>query len=126
MKSIVILDDSPDVTMLLSAGLRFDGHAVWTAGTGADARALIERESPVLLLLDVQMPGQDGPAFLTELLASKPDLLRTMKVVYLSAGEAPEDPRASGAISKMAGLDEIARAVQLYLRDHEAESSTLA
>jgi CheY-like chemotaxis protein len=58
-----VADDEPAVLRLLDMALRQAGFAVWQASNGAEAIALYRRhaEHIDLVLLDVQMPGTDGP-----------------------------------------------------------------
>jgi CheY-like chemotaxis protein len=70
MSSIRILhvDDEPDIREIvdLSLGLspEFEVHA---CASGEEAIAAAAEWSPILILLDVMMPGMDGPTTLTHL-----------------------------------------------------------
>jgi CheY-like chemotaxis protein len=66
---VLIVDDDEGVRRVLGTGLWHHGFAVWLA---ADAREAVEtyrshREVIDVALLDVQMPGRDGPRTLAEL-----------------------------------------------------------
>ena len=66
------------------------------AGSGPDGLALAERVRPDLVLLDVRMPGMDGPEAARRLLARDPDVV----VVLVTAGDldgAADAARHSGA-----------------------------
>ncbi len=58
-RPILIVDDMPDNIALLASALEHD-HELQFAQGGEEALALIEREPPSLVLLDVMMPGIDG------------------------------------------------------------------
>jgi DNA-binding response OmpR family regulator len=59
--TVLVVDDEPLVCDVVARYLERDGHRVVTAGDGEQARELIERETPSLVLLDVMLPGQtDG------------------------------------------------------------------
>jgi len=66
---IAIVDDSrlarAELREMLAA--QGDVHLVGEAANAEEARALIEREHPDLVLLDIHMPGKDGFALLDEL-----------------------------------------------------------
>ena len=72
MIRVAIADDQP----LVRSGLRMilegepDVEIVGEAADGDEAVALVAAESPDVLLLDVQMPGTDGLAAMSELAAS--------------------------------------------------------
>src|SRR5213076_2330701 len=44
----------------LKMTLEYDGYEVLGAATGQEGLALVERDTPDLVLLDVKMPGMDG------------------------------------------------------------------
>jgi DNA-binding response OmpR family regulator len=66
-ESILVVDDDPIIARLLEIELLSAGYEVRLAGNGEDALALAQERRPDLVLLDVMMPGMDGPATLGEL-----------------------------------------------------------
>jgi DNA-binding response OmpR family regulator len=60
MTTVLVVDDEPIVRDVVTRYLRRDGHHALVAGNGDDARTLIEREAPSLVVLDVMLPGEDG------------------------------------------------------------------
>ena len=59
-EKILVVDDVPVNVKLLGDLLTVKGYAVVTASNGAEALAVIEKERPGLVLLDVMMPGMSG------------------------------------------------------------------
>lgn len=59
-KKIVIVEDEPDILEVLSYNLKREGYDVLAATDGVRALALIRREAPDLILLDLMLPGMDG------------------------------------------------------------------
>jgi two-component system response regulator (stage 0 sporulation protein F) len=57
---ILIVDDEQPVLDVLSEYFQSQGYTTATAQGGAEALAVIERQRPDLVLLDVRMPGMDG------------------------------------------------------------------
>ena len=57
---ILVVDDTPSNVKLLADVLTARGYAVVTAASGAEALAVILRDAPDLVLLDVMMPGMSG------------------------------------------------------------------
>ena len=57
---VLIVDDEPDMLENCSRILSRQGYACTTAGDGAAALAILERERPDLMLTDFKMPGMDG------------------------------------------------------------------
>jgi PAS domain S-box-containing protein len=59
-ESILIVDDERPNRDLLEIMLASQGFLVTTAASGEEALALVARQPPDLILLDVMMPGMDG------------------------------------------------------------------
>jgi CheY-like chemotaxis protein len=74
---VLIADDMGLILTLLKFALEKDGFAVWLAVDGDDALDLYRRHRTEidLVLLDVQMPGLDGPRTLDALRRFDPDVL---------------------------------------------------
>jgi two-component system OmpR family response regulator len=65
---ILLVDDDPDIRRIAVFSLRRLGNfRVQPAASGPEALAIVSREVPDLVLLDVSMPGMDGPATLAAL-----------------------------------------------------------
>jgi DNA-binding response OmpR family regulator len=60
MAEVLIVDDDPDIRVLLAFTLEDSGFTVRHAGDGAAALAALEERAPDLMVLDVMMPGIDG------------------------------------------------------------------
>jgi DNA-binding response OmpR family regulator len=75
-KSILVVDDEPEVRSYLEMSLRCEGYAVETAATGEEALASLRNVSPPLsaVLLDIIMPGRDGIDTLREIRSMNTDL----------------------------------------------------
>ena len=59
-RTIVVVEDDASIADLLDLYLRRDGFRVLLADNGDDGLEIIERESPVLVILDIGLPGVDG------------------------------------------------------------------
>ena len=57
---ILVVDDEPAITRVLSAALDARGYRVTTAGTGHQAIDAATRESPAAVILDLGLPDVDG------------------------------------------------------------------
>jgi DNA-binding response OmpR family regulator len=63
MTTVLVVDDEPIVRDVVARYLERDGHRIISATDGDEARGLIEREAPNLVVLDVMLPGKtDGLA----------------------------------------------------------------
>ncbi|MBM3569768.1 MAG: response regulator [Alphaproteobacteria bacterium] len=86
LSRILYCEDEPDIQEVARLSLEVvGGFTVLIASSGAEAVAQAEAFNPDLLLLDVMMPGLDGPATLAALrkipaLAKTPAVFMTAKV----------------------------------------------
>ncbi len=97
-EKILVVDDEPASLALMEIMLRRKGFTVVTAGDAYRALALLAKEKPDLIILDVMMPGITGIELCREL-RSRPDTA-TVPVLMLSAWsdfEAVQRGLAAGA-----------------------------
>lgn len=59
-EKILIVDDDPDMLELVALYMRKNGYDVLIAEDGFKAIAVVEKEEPELIILDVTMPHLDG------------------------------------------------------------------
>lgn len=85
--TILVVDDDPVVTMLIGGILAQTGK-IFTARSGDEALPLARKVIPDLILLDVQMPGQDGFDVISELKADP--ALRHIPVIFITGEVMPE------------------------------------
>src|SRR5437879_10362916 len=67
--TILVVDDEPQITALLSGYLSSRGYQVRVASEGLHALALVDQEPPDLIVLDIHMPGMNGIEVLKRLRA---------------------------------------------------------
>jgi two-component system cell cycle response regulator DivK len=79
---ILVVEDSPDNMKLFRTVLTLKGHEVTGLPGGEGLLETIERTTPDLVLMDIQLPGQDGFALLREIRQSP---FSALKVVALTA-----------------------------------------
>ena len=71
---ILVVDDEEGTHALARAALEPEGCRVSAASGGAEALDLMRKERPDAVLLDLKMPGMDGPAVLKEIRRGYGDL----------------------------------------------------
>jgi CheY-like chemotaxis protein len=69
-KTILVVDDEPDVRAYIAAALEDAGFVVAVAGNGLDAYNVVKRSKPDLITLDLVMPRQSGVVFYKRLRAN--------------------------------------------------------
>ena len=68
LRRILFVEDDPDIQVVATMALEsLGGFSVVACGSGAEALSRFAEVSPDLVLLDVMMPGMDGPATFAEL-----------------------------------------------------------
>jgi diguanylate cyclase (GGDEF)-like protein len=104
LRTILYVDDEPDIRLIVQTALSLaPGLTVHTADSCAQALELARTLQPDLVLLDVMMPGVDGPTTLQRLRAD-PAIAR-MPVIFMTAKAMPADVerlRAMGASAVIA------------------------
>ena len=123
---ILVIDDERRIVRFVSRGLQAEGYLVDSAENGADGlRAALDGRYD-LVVLDLLMPGLDGAAVLSRLLAAQPgqavivlSCLATtaIKVRCLEAG-------AEDYLAKPFSLDELLARVRARLRAAAGRAAT--
>lgn len=80
-KTILVVDDEPEVGEILRDFLSEDGHSVDTAPSGVIALEKIRERAYDAILTDARMPGLDGPGLYRELERRHPELLRRLILI---------------------------------------------
>jgi CheY-like chemotaxis protein len=71
MSYVLVVDDEEDIRDTVAMGLALEGLAVQVAKDTIEAWRQICARAPSCVLLDIQMPGEDGIAFLQRLRANR-------------------------------------------------------
>ncbi len=96
-RRVLIVDDDELLREVASYALELiGGWEVCTACSGVEAQEYARRDRPDAILLDVMMPGVDGPATVTTLRADP--ATRDIPVIFLTAKLAPDDLGAWGPL----------------------------
>jgi signal transduction histidine kinase/DNA-binding response OmpR family regulator len=73
-ESVAVVDDSPEIVLLLSHYLKAMGLKVVRAGSAGELYHLLDTEKIALILLDIGLPDQNGDEILEDIIPSHPDL----------------------------------------------------
>jgi len=66
-KSILVVDDDPDILTAITTGLADTGAAIETVSDGSGVVSHVEQNKPDLLILDIMLPGKSGFLVLEQL-----------------------------------------------------------
>jgi CheY-like chemotaxis protein len=110
---ILIVDDEPSVRNVLSTGMQQKGFAVHVAAGGEEALDLYRRhhEAVDVVLMDVRMPGLDGPQTLAALQELNPQVRCCFMSADLGSYSADKlrDRGAAAILAKPFDLAEVGR-----------------
>ncbi len=127
---VLVVDDEPNIVDVVAMALRFQGFAVESAGTGADALAKVSAFKPQLIVLDVMLPDMEGFDVAKRLGAQR----ARVPIIYLTARDATEDKvrgltmGGDDYVTKPFSLEELVARIRVILRrtgHAESESSRL-
>ena len=71
---VAVIDDSPEIVLLLSHYLTSQGFTVVSAGSARGFYHLLATENIALILLDIGLPDQNGYEILKDIVPTHPDL----------------------------------------------------
>lgn len=84
-KQILLVDDNEDLLLITQMILKSQGFAVALAKTAGEAEAAIAAALPALILVDVNLDGDDGAAFCRQL--KETPATKDIRVILMSGDE---------------------------------------
>jgi two-component system OmpR family response regulator len=115
--NILVVDDDPDIRRLAALALeRLGGFRVTVAASGAEALEVARDQPPDVVLLDVSMPGADGPETLLAL-RSNPATSQLPVIFFTATSSESEADRlralgAAGVVPKPFDFADLPRRVR--------------
>jgi CheY-like chemotaxis protein len=84
LERILYVDDEPDIQEVVGMALELiAGAQIRSCGSGSEALAIAASFRPEIILLDVMMPGMDGPATLSAL--KRDPTTSSIPIVFVTA-----------------------------------------
>ena len=122
---ILVIDDDAGIRESVRRTLEYQGYQFVGAATGPEGLALIERDPPDLVFLDIKMPGMDGLEVLERIKTANP----AVPVVMVSGhgttqtGFEARDRGASGFIEKPFSEAVLIERVQKELSENRTQTA---
>lgn len=102
---ILLVDDDPQIRKIAQICLqKVGGWEVSIARSGSEALNLAQTESPDIILLDIMMPGMDGPT--TLLCLRQIECTKEVPIIFFTANARSSD---SGAYEGLGALGVIGK-----------------
>jgi two-component system alkaline phosphatase synthesis response regulator PhoP len=127
-RTILLIDDEPELVKLLDYNLSKAGYLVLTAKDGAAGLATARKHAPDAVILDVMMPGLDGWEVCKRL---RQDPSTSALPVIMLTAKADEGDRVLGLelgaddyVTKPFGVRELLARVKALLRRSEVAASS--
>lgn len=121
MAKILIVEDERSLRLLYQQELQRDGHEVLTAGTAAEGLAIVESQTPDLIVLDIRMPGMDGLEAMSRILEKRPRMPVILNSAYASYKDNFLSWAADAYVVKSADTTELQNTVRNLLAARAAE-----
>lgn len=125
--SVLIVDDEPNIRLMLRTALSSEGYVVSEASNGREAIEHVDRERPDLIVLDLSMPQMDGMGVLRAL-QDLPVKRRPRVIVITAHASVPAAVQAMrlGAldfVEKPVSPDEVRQSVAAALAEDLADET---
>jgi DNA-binding response OmpR family regulator len=118
---VLVVEDDPDLLLMLTTALELDGRRVVTAVNGRDALQLAQAHRPALIVLDLMLPIMSGEEVGEALLGD--EALKPTPVIVVSARHDAEAVatrlNAAGCLTKPLSLEAFVALVNATLSDRE-------
>jgi DNA-binding NarL/FixJ family response regulator len=88
-KKLLLVDDDPNLVLLVKDYLEFRGYEVTAANNGREALEVLDKNIPDMIICDVMMPEVDGYGFVADL--RKRQDIGWIPVLFLSAKGQSQD-----------------------------------
>ncbi len=88
-KKLLLIDDDPNLILLVKDYLEFRGYDVVTAENGREALQVLEQQTPDMIICDVMMPEMDGYSLVSTIRADPKT--SWIPVLFLSAKGQSQD-----------------------------------
>ncbi len=125
MSTLLVVEDDRNQQLLLGEELEDEGYQIRQAFTAREALAMVHRETPDLVVLDIGLPGMNG----VELLGKLMSVNRQLPVVLYTGYSSYQDDfmtwAADAYVLKQSDLTELKATIHTVLEIHEPSQPPL-
>jgi DNA-binding NtrC family response regulator len=120
-EQVLLVDDEPEFTQILSERMEARGIGVDVAASGPEALEKVGHKSYDAIILDLSMPGMDGIETLRHLLERNPEL----QVILLTGYATVQKGIEAMKLGAMDFLEKPARIQDLLDKIHQAKANRM-
>lgn len=96
MIKLLAVDDEPGICNIIKKTFGPTGFTIFTANSGKEALSIVKKEKPLIVFLDIMMPGMSGLEALREI--KKIDKgIKVIMVTVMDDAKTREEARRGGA-----------------------------
>jgi CheY-like chemotaxis protein len=123
LAQVLVVDDDPTIRTCVSLLLESAGYDVAEAEDGIEALLFISKNTPDVVVSDLNMPRMSGFDLLSEVQRRFPQIVTiAMSGAYRNSAELPAEARAHGFYAKGAPASNLVATLALLLEGNRAPS----
>ena len=123
-RRVLVVDDEPAIRTCLTVLLESVGYDVDVAEDGIEALLLMSKNTPDIIISDLNMPGMSGVDLLSEIRRRSPQVVRiAMSGAYQNVNELPSEVLAHGFYAKCEPPRKLRRTLSQLLEGIRAPSA---
>lgn len=122
MAKLLVVDDDKNLSLLYEQELSDEGYEVVLAAAAPEALAVLKKDRPDLVILDISMPGMDGIEALGKILAEDKSLPVILNTAYSTYKDNFMTWSADAYVVKSGDLTELKNRIREVLRSRGVQS----
>jgi CheY-like chemotaxis protein len=123
-RRILVVDDEPSFVVNVVSFLEMHGYTCSSASSGVEALALIKKERPDVVILDVLMPAMDGYSLYKSLGRERKDIYWIVVTAKSKLHSLFEIEEINKIYTKPLDLDVIKRDIEEYFLNKDLEGGS--
>ncbi|MBF0283451.1 MAG: response regulator [Magnetococcales bacterium] len=107
MANILVIDDDPDIRVLVRKSLALEGHVIFEAGNGEEGVEVLNDGAIDLIITDIFMPEMDGFELISEVMNGRlhrQEKFKSIKIIAITGGQKLMDSHHMVRMARMFGV----------------------